>query len=941
MSRTHPSRRLFHRACSMLFATFSAASLQAATFTVTTVSDSGPGSLRQALLDANANAGNDTIAFQIGSGAKTIAPLTQLPDINQATLFDARTQPGFVGIPLIRIDGAAFSNTESGLRIYAGPTTLQGLIVTRFPGAGIYVGAGDDIVLRGCWIGTTGSAAGFGNGGGVRVGPASNVSIGGTGAGDGNVLADNSPSGIDVDASAGAVVVQGNRIGTNVAGSAALPNGSGLRVYNADTLVGGNSAPARNLISGNAGSGVYVAGPDGANVRVFGNYIGTDAAGTSAIGNVLDGVNVATGSAKIGFGSAAERNLISGNGNAGIGIGVDASAVQVLGNYLGTNAAGNAAIGNGTGIRNDGHDSQIGGTLASDGNVISGNDGDGISVGVDAAGGSIRSNRIGTNVAGTAALGNGLYGVSVRGTGMIIGAPIAGNLISGNVRSGITLADTASGHSIRGNTIGLDVTGTQALGNQEDGIDVHGADNVIGSPGAGAHNVIAANPDYAIYLAAGADGNTIQNNYIGTNPAAAAGLGNGFGIYIDGGNGNSIGGTSVGQGNVIANSPQIPLLINVGQGNRILRNSIYGNSGPGIELSPSGPRANDALDADLGPNQGQNYPWLRVAQAAAGVISVSGALDSAAAGSYRVEFFWSPVCHYSGFGAGQKFLGALDVVTNGSGHADLAIGLADNAVSGYLTATATDAAGNTSEFSPCIAIGPQAVGEFNFARETILAYEDLQAVDVYVTRSHGVTGAASVQFHTSNGSAIAPGDYTSNTTTLHFADGEVVKYVHIPLVRDDVAEGTEEFQVTLASPTGGALIGFNADNPAALFDHDPAHPSYFTDDAAVEEPGAGSVQVQVAVHISGSDHPIDIEYQTADASAEAGQDYVATSGMLTFAVGETTKLVPVTVLADAIGEGAESFYLQISGFYAQGVIAQDGEAEITISSNRIFADGFD
>jgi hypothetical protein len=163
-------------------------------------------------------------------------------------------------------------------------------------------------------------------------------------------------------------------------------------------------------------------------------------------------------------------------------------------------------------------------------------------------------------------------------------------------------------------------------------------------------------------------------------------------------------------------------------------------------------------------------------------------------------------------------------------------------------------------------------------------------------------------------------------------------------VLDNAPESTEAFTIALQNPTGGATLGSNDSVQVLLFDHDPALPFFSVSDVTVTEPVNGSVQAVFHVTNSGSDHPESLSYYTFDGTAHAGNDYVAKTGTLDFAIGETDKTVSVTVLADPALEGDESFFLHVTGNGNQDFIADklDGEATIknTGGSDQIFADGF-
>jgi len=974
----------------------------ALTYTVGNTNDSGPGSLRQAILDANGHAGTDTIWLTIGSGAKTITPLTQLPDITDAVLLDGWVQSGFSGAPLIRIDGGQLASNSTGLRIYAGPTTLRGVIFTRF-GTGVLVGGGDGITFRGCYFGTTGSASGLGNGTGLRLYEGSNITFGGILSSDPNVISGNATYGIYADPGVAGVTFKGNFIGTNAAGTAALGNGSiGVRSFSSNVTVGGATAAERNLFSGNGGDGLAIeAGSSGVIVRgnyfgldaagtvdlgnagtgisdvgtgtiiggtsagegnvssgngyyglglagqdtsVLGNRVGTNAAGTAAVGNGVGGIAVSGVNVTIGGTTAAARNLISGNIGGAVGITGDADGVYIYGNWMGTNVTGTAKLGNqGGGIGTFGSNVSIGGTVAGSGNVISGNDGNGIYIGAG-SNLSIRRNYIGTDASGLLPLGNGSYAIRADGApGTQIGTPGNGNVISDNGR-GVVLGYDASGYFVRGNIIGLSKDGNQAMGNKEYGLYLGTADNVIGGTALGAFNMIAASTYYGIYIAgAGATNNRIENNYIGTNTLLAQGLGNWFGIVIYGANGNSIGGTANGTGNFISDSVNDGIYNWYGSRNRFLRNSVFRNGGVGIENLPRGPVPNDALDLDHGPNEGQNFPTVTTATAGAGSVTVAGFLASKASTQYRVEYFVSAQCEASGFGEGEHYAGFQDVISGPDGKAVLGTVLTTAYVSGFVTATATDPDGNTSEYSPCAAIGAPGPGEFNIVSDPILAYEDDGQVHISVTRSLGFSGAVSVRLKTSDDTATAPGDYGAVDQVLTFADGEAIQTVTLPIVLDDTAEGTQQFHVDLSQATGGAFLGSQASATVLVYDHDPLYPVYTVGDIGIAAPTSGQKIAYVPVRLSAAtDHPVTIDYHTEDDTAHAGADYTATSGQFVFVPGEKLKLIPVTITAIGPLPADRVFYLRIAGSGAEKVIAGDSEGEIVIfGGDRIFANAFD
>ena len=347
---------------------FCCMSLSAATFTVTTTAPSGPGSLGQAIKDADANPGLDTIGFAIGSGPQTIAMAGSFFNpITDAVIIDGTTQPGYAGSPIIEIDATGALSGDLLLILTSG-STIKGLVINRLNGNAITL-VGDNNTVQSNFIGTdiTGNLA-RPNVIGVFVAAGTNNLIGGSTPATRNVISGNIADGVTVATTA--THIEGNYIGTNAAGTAAIPGG-GLGV----DVVGGatNTSILRNVISANA-IGISVSGAGTNGTTITGNFIGTNATGTAAIANTSSGIRVALGAANtvIGGTTAAERNVISGNTSRGIQVNdATTTSVQVVGNYIGVNAAGTAAIKNGSGVQiSNGSAITIGGTAAGAGNLL-------------------------------------------------------------------------------------------------------------------------------------------------------------------------------------------------------------------------------------------------------------------------------------------------------------------------------------------------------------------------------------------------------------------------------------------------------------------------------------------------------------------------------------------------------------------------------------------
>ena len=388
-------------------------------------SDSGLGSLRQAILNANlaSGAGANLITFNIptiDSGynaithAFTINLLSALPTIITPVDLDATGEwaiTGVSGVPDVVLNGSGITGAATGLDLAAGSngSTIRGFVIGDFDGYGINVSSNNDIIA-------------------------------------------------------------GNYVGTNATGTIAQANASGgIIVTGSSNTIGGTSTAARNVISGNSVNGVLITGSGATGNLVEGDYIGVNAAGTVTLGNSTGVAFQASGGRNIVGGTAAGAgNLISGNADFGIDFNDETNSDTIEGNVIGLSSSG-SALGNGTGggagilVDYNSGPIQIGGTTAAARNVISGNNGNGIEI---AHGGSaiIRGNYIGTDATGTVARGNSI-GIDVAYTGstVTIGGTVAGagNLISGqSAGEGIYVEDASSGVTILGNLIGTDATGT-------------------------------------------------------------------------------------------------------------------------------------------------------------------------------------------------------------------------------------------------------------------------------------------------------------------------------------------------------------------------------------------------------------------------------------------------------------------------------------------------
>jgi hypothetical protein len=327
-------------------------------FVVTNINDSGPGSLREAILASNEFEGTDTITFDL-DGPGVITPQTPLPGLNDAVVVDATPGGGGACVagtpPSVRIHGSS-AGISHGLQISAGGTTIRGLSITGFQGAGIFIAGGGESVIECNYLGLAPDGTIAGNGTGLRIAGANINLVGGTTPAARNVISGNSGNGVEIQ-QASANQVAGNYIGTNPSGTAAVPNlANGVHLIDAPAnTVGGDTAAARNVISGNAGEGVRLDGAGTVKNTISHNYVGTSASGTADVGNGASGIYIRKASFNFVLNNVASGN----NGFAGIAIcgSPNGPPVQCGGGIIGdqeSNASGNTLQANVIGVGADG-----------------------------------------------------------------------------------------------------------------------------------------------------------------------------------------------------------------------------------------------------------------------------------------------------------------------------------------------------------------------------------------------------------------------------------------------------------------------------------------------------------------------------------------------------------------------------------------------------------
>jgi hypothetical protein len=537
-------------------------------------------------------------------------------------------------------------------------------------------------------LGNSKSGVQIGDGAQYNVIGGSNASSGDSCSGDCNLLSGNGTAhtdhGVDIYGSGTTNnIVSGNYIGTNISGTAAIGNtGSGVMISDdaQDNVIGGDTPGERNLLSGNVRNGVSIRVSGTEHNQVIGNYIGTDASGTAAVGNGSLGVWIGAGAQHniIGGATDDERNIISGNDN-GVGI-ASSSNNTIIGNYIGTDISGTAAISNiysGVLLWTGASYNLIGGDTTGERNLISGNGDSGVTI-LDSGtmSNTVSGNYIGTDVSGIVALGNTRNGVQIGdgaqynvigGSNASSGDSCSGdcNLISGNGSEGVFIYGSGTmSNTVSGNYIGTDTSGTAALSNADDGVEISdGASyNVIGGDTAGERNIISghnnAGMDGIAISGNGTMSNTVKGNYIGTDVSGTSALPNGCGVDIRSGasgnvvsdnliSGNGGGVTIRGSGTMnntlsgnkigtdvsgtlaLPNTASLGVFIRQGaSGNTISNNLISGNSGRGIGIGDGPSNNNRVIGNYIGTNISGTLPignaWTGVTIGMGGQYNVIG-----------------------------------------------------------------------------------------------------------------------------------------------------------------------------------------------------------------------------------------------------------------------------------------------------------------------------
>ena len=855
----------------------------ATVFVVTNTNDSGAGSLRQAILDANANPGADVINFNIGSGLQTISPTSTLPDISDPVLIDGRTQPGFSGTPLIEINAGNIPSLPNRgvLNITSGNTTVRSLILNHFKDGGIWIQTGGGNQIQGCYIGTdaTGSAGTDSRGNGISISSPNNI-IGGTTPNSRNVIAATDFHGISIFGfGSDGNQIQGNYIGIDAAGTAGLPVFNGIFVGTSNNIVGGTTPEARNVFgAGENGIGIQPSGAFGTSGNVVqGNYVGTDASGTVALGFKNYGIAVSGSSDdnNIGGTTPGAGNLISGNAWGvvveGTSVGAEGPPTgNVLqGNLIGVAADGTTPVPNrvqGVRIANA-FNTTIGGTAAGAGNIIAFNGPSG-QIGVN---GLEMLSSTGNSIRGNSIFSNGRLGIDLDGGGVTPNDPGDGDTGANNLQNFPLITSVTSNagqttitgtlNSTANTTFSVDFYSNAACdpsGNGEGAkpFSVNTALVTTDVNGNGSFNVIvpAALPSGRVITATATDpsGNTSEFSPCSSSDA---------------------------KGNVHFDPPSLTAIEDIG----FVRLTV-------VRTGSVGTLSVNYVTVDGTAKAGEDY------------VATSGTLTFAP-GETTKTIDVTILDNQPLEATDESFSVTLTNPTEPD--------VVDSA--GVAVVTLKDSA-----FIPLITLNNISVTEGNTGTTNA----------TFTVSISEMTGkVVTVNYATAGQTAISGVDFQPVSGSLTFNPRTTALTVSVPVVGDTLDEFDETFRLALSNFVNAAPVTAGLGR-ATILDDDPS-PALSISDVSVNEGNSGTTSAVFTVRMSVvSAKAIQVTYTTANGSASSGSDYVATTNTLIINAGQLEGTISIPVNGDADNEANETFVVNLTNAFQATIL--DGQGTATI-----------
>jgi hypothetical protein len=915
-----------------------ATSASAATFTVINTLDSGAGSLRQAIIDANTAAGVDTISFAIpGSGLHTISPATNLPNITGAVIIDGYSQSGSSvntlslgdnAVLQIELNGASVSG-GTGLNFTAAVNAgeVKGLLMTKWNNAILFNGA-TNITVDGNFFGTNaaGSATSFATANGSAffiLNNATGNTVGGAAAAARNLISGGTTAGITLGNSGTANnIIQNNYIGTNAAGTAALPNFVGISFNGA-----GANTIRGNVISGNTSSSAFSAGIQlentTSNILVVGNKIGTSADGLTAIPNMygitmLDGFS--GGANQNTIGTLAEPNIIAFNTKAGVALQAFTSKVSRQ-----NTIRYNAIFSNGT-LGIDLGDDGITPNDVGDGDAGSFNDLQNFPVLTSAqfGGGTVTIAGTLSSAPSSTYIVQFFQSIACDPSGAGEGQTFLGEATTTTAASGVgtfnvTFAGVAGGFAT--------ATATDSLGNTSE----FSACAAISTP---------ATPSISI-----SDAQVVEGN-AGTATMT-------FNVFLSAASASTVtasfataSGTATSGTDFTANSGTVTF--SPGQTAQTLTVSVLGDVTPEADETLL-VNLTSPVNATIADNQGVGTIKNDDALSALSISDVSVAEGNSGTTSFDFTVTLSPV---SAFPVTINYATADNTAIVGSDYQPTSGALTFTAgqttktvsvlVNGDVTtepnetffvnlfnpgnASVSDAQGlgtiTNDDAIPSITINDPSVVEGNVGSNPNMSF--------VITLSNPTSITLSVPFSLADGTATVGSDYQTNSGSFTVFPGATTAQLSIGVIGDTNVEPDETFFVNLGA-TSGATIADSQGIGTIVNDDGLASPGVSISDVTVTEGNSGTVNATFNVFLTASSaSTITVNFATADNTATvANSDYVTKSGVVTFTPGQTGQSVAIVVNGDTAFEPNETFFVNLTAPTNGIIIKAQGTGTIT------------
>ena len=891
------------------------ATVQAATLTVTTTADSGAGSLRQAILDANASPGQDNIAFNIaGSGVQTIAPLTALPTITDSLIIDGYTQPGasannlVIGdnaVLLIQLAGTSASGA-TGLTFTGGTTgsSVRGLVINRFS-LGITLSGASNMTIEGNFFGTNaaGTAALPNTSYGLFIlSGAQNNTIGGATPAKRNIISGNNSAGITLgNTDTTGNVIQNNYIGTNASGTAALSNFQGIS-FNS----GVNCSITGNLISGNTGgtfaTGIAISNFSSGNT-VTANLIGTKADGTTALPNangilLYDGFSGGTTTTTIGTISAP--NTIAFNQNAGVALFVNLSQPSTRNSILYNSIFGNGGLGIDLGkdgaTLNDIGDGDSGSNGLQNYPVLSSAQFNGTSVTVQGSLSSKPSSTYTLQFFQTPACDPSEYGEGQT----FLGETMVTTDAAGMAPFSVTFTGTSGGV--------VTATATDSLGNTSEFSQCRAI-------------AIAATPQITIRDAAVTEGNagtTTMTFQVLLSSASAATVT----VAYQTADGTATAGVdyTAANGTVTFAAGETVKTIDV-----LVNGDVASEGDETLFVNLSAPTNATIADAQgVGTiKDDDSLPALSIgdvstAEGDSGTTNFDFTVTLAPAGTFPVTVNYTTADGTAV--AGADYQAVSGTLTFAPGQATKTISVP---VIGDLTrepdktffvnltnpgsASISDGQGVGTIVNddpiPTVTINDPTVTEGNSGTKNM---------NFVITLSNPSSSTISVFFNLTDGTATVGSDYQTNSGSFTVLPGSTTASLSVGIIGDTNVEPDETFFCNLTSATGATIVD-NQGVGTILNDDGLALPGISISDVSSAEGNVGTTNFNFTVNLTAaSASTVTVDFVTADGTASSGSDYTATSGTLTFTPGQTSKSIAVPIFGDTTVEGNETFVVNLT-----------------------------